>query len=128
MFSHVRLFATLWTLCNPVEPTSLLGSWNSPGKNTGVGSHAFLQGIILIQRSNPGLLHCRHILYHLSHQESSVCVCVCVCVFVCACTYIYMCAYTYFRFLIISYKILNAITCARQYILVAYFICSNLYC
>ena len=36
------------------------------GKNTGVGSHSLLQG------SNPGLWHCRQILYHLSHQGSSL--------------------------------------------------------
>ena len=36
--------------------------------NTGVGCHAFLQGIFPIQGSNPGLPHCRQILYHLSHQ------------------------------------------------------------
>ena len=43
---------------------------DSPGKNTGVGYHALLQGIFPIQGSNPGLLHCRRILYHLSHQGS----------------------------------------------------------
>ena len=43
---------------------------DSPGKNTGVGCHALLQGIFLSQRSNPGLSHCRQILYYLSHQES----------------------------------------------------------
>ena len=32
--------------------------------------HAFLQGIFLNQGSNPGVLHCRWILYHLSHQGS----------------------------------------------------------
>ena len=37
------------------------------GKNTGVGCHFLLQGIFLTQGSNPGLLHCRQILYHLSH-------------------------------------------------------------
>ena len=41
----------------------------SPGKNTGVGSHSLLQGIIPTQGSNPGLLHCKWILYHLSHQS-----------------------------------------------------------
>ena len=51
-------------------PTRLLCLWNSPGKNTGVGCHVFLQGIFLIQGMNPGLLHCRQILYHLSHQGS----------------------------------------------------------
>ena len=42
--------------------------WNSPGKNTGVVSHSLLQGIFLTQGLNPSLLHCRQILYHLSHQ------------------------------------------------------------
>ena len=41
-----------------------------PGKNTGVGCHFLLQGIFLTQGLNPGLLHCRQILYHLSHQGS----------------------------------------------------------
>ena len=45
--------------------------WNSPGQNTGVGSCSLLQGIFPIQGSNPGLLHCRWILYQLSHQQSS---------------------------------------------------------
>ena len=42
---------------------------DSPGKNTGVGCHAFLQGIFPTQGSNPGLPQCR-ILYRLSHQGS----------------------------------------------------------
>ena len=36
---------------------------DSPGKNTGIGYHALLQGIFLMQRLDPGLLHCRWILY-----------------------------------------------------------------
>ena len=48
----------------------LLCPWNSPGKNTGVGCHALLQGIFLSQGWKPRLLHCRQILYHLSHQGS----------------------------------------------------------
>ena len=43
---------------------------DSPGKNTGVGCHALLQGIFPTQGSNEGLPHCRQILYHLSHQGS----------------------------------------------------------
>jgi len=43
---------------------------DSPGKNTGVGFHTLLQGVFLTQGSNPGLLHCRQILYCLSHQGS----------------------------------------------------------
>ena len=53
---------------------SLAGSsvcGDSPGKNTGVGCHALFQGIFPTQGWNPGLLHCRKILYHLSHQGSS---------------------------------------------------------
>jgi len=54
-----------------LRPHKLLYSlWNSPGHNTGVGSHSFLQGIFPTQRLNPGLLHCRQILYQLSHQGS----------------------------------------------------------
>ena len=51
-------------------PTRLLCPWNSPGKHTGVGCHALLQGIFLIQELNLGVLFCRQILYHLSHQGS----------------------------------------------------------
>ena len=43
---------------------------DSPGKNTGVSCHVLLQGIFPTQGSNPGLPHCRRILYHLSHQGS----------------------------------------------------------
>ena len=43
---------------------------DSPGKHTGVGCHALLQGIFPTQGSNPGLLHCRRIIYQMSHQES----------------------------------------------------------
>jgi len=54
---------------------SLPGSFvheDSPGKNTGLGCHFLLQGIFPIQGSNPGLLHCRQILYLLSHQGNPV--------------------------------------------------------
>ena len=44
---------------------------DSPGKNTGVNCYALLRGLFRIQESNPGLLHCRRILYQLSHQGSS---------------------------------------------------------
>ena len=50
-----------------LEPTRFLCPWDFPGKSTGVGCH-LLQGIFLTQGSNPGLLHCRQTLYHLSHQ------------------------------------------------------------
>ena len=53
------------TLCDPMHH-SLPDScpWNSPGKNTGVGSHFLLQGIFPTQGLNSGLLHWRRILYH----------------------------------------------------------------
>ena len=59
--SHVQLFATPWTVYS---------TWNSPGKNMGVGCHFLLQGVFSTQGLNPGLLHCRQILYHLHHQGS----------------------------------------------------------
>ena len=37
----------------------LYSPWNSPGKNTGVGSLSLLQGIFQTQGLNPGLPHCR---------------------------------------------------------------------
>ena len=44
--------------------------WNSPGQNTGVGSRSLLQEIFPTQGLNPGLPHCRWILYQLSYQVS----------------------------------------------------------
>ena len=55
---------------NSLQPYGLYSPWNSPGQNTGVGSLSLLQGIFPTQGSNPGLLHCRQILYCLSHKES----------------------------------------------------------
>ena len=52
------------------QPLGFLCPWNSPGKNTGVGCHSLLQGIFPTQGLNLGLLHCRQILYHLSHLGS----------------------------------------------------------
>ena len=45
-------------------------SWNSPGQNTGVGSLFLLHGVFPTPGSNPGLPHCRWILYHLNHLGS----------------------------------------------------------
>ena len=39
-----------------LQSTRLLCSWDSPGKNSGVGCHALLQGIFPTQGSNPCLL------------------------------------------------------------------------
>jgi len=44
--------------------------WISPGQNTGVGNCSLLQGIFPTQGLNPGLPHCKWILYQLSYKGS----------------------------------------------------------
>ena len=70
----MRTWWKLWILLSVSLPphglTRLLWPWDSTGKNTGVDCHALLQGIIPTQGSNPGLLNCTQILYHLSHWEA----------------------------------------------------------
>ena len=89
LLSRVPLLATPWTaahqaplsmrfkslqscpsLCDPMDcsPPGCSVHEDSPGRNTGVGCHALLQGSFPIQGWNPGLLHCRHVLYCPSHQ------------------------------------------------------------
>ena len=61
------------TLCNPMDYSpagSSVHGINSPGKNTGEGCHALLQGIFPIQGLNLGLPHCRQILHRPRHQGS----------------------------------------------------------
>ena len=58
---NIVYISYIYVLCSP---------WNSPGQNTGVGNLSLLQGIFLNQGLNPALLHCRWILYQLSHQGS----------------------------------------------------------
>ena len=53
------------TLCDPTDwPTRLLCPWDSPGKSTEVSCYS--QGIFPTQGLNPGLLHCRQVLYLLT--------------------------------------------------------------
>ena len=59
LLSWVSLFATSWAAHSIF-----------PGQITGVGSLSLLQRLFPTQGSNPGLLHCRRILYQLSHKES----------------------------------------------------------
>ena len=61
--SHSAVSDSLW-------PHGVYSLWNSPGQDTGVGSHSLLQGIFPTQGSNPGLPHCRRILYQLRHLRS----------------------------------------------------------
>ena len=56
-----------------LRPHGLYSPWDSLGQNTGVGSLSLLQGIFPTQGSNRGLLHCRWILYQLSHRGSPPC-------------------------------------------------------
>ena len=68
-------FRILWSESRSVVsdaswPHGLYSPWNSPGQNTGVGSHSLLQGIFPTQGSNSGLPHLNQILYQLSHQGS----------------------------------------------------------
>ena len=53
-----------------LRPRGLYSPWISPAHNTGVGSRSLLQGIFPTQESNPGLLHCRWILYQPTHKGS----------------------------------------------------------
>ena len=61
----VKVSKSCLTLCDPMDCP-----WNSLGQNTRVGSLSILQGIFPTQGSNPGLPHCRQILYQLSHKGS----------------------------------------------------------
>ena len=65
------LLSRVW-LCDPMDcsPPGSSVHGDSPGQNSGVGCHALLQGIFPTQGLNPGLSHCRQILYHLNHQGS----------------------------------------------------------
>ena len=79
VISSHRAKVSLWTCvwsegCSVVSdslwPHGLYSSWNSPGQNTWLGSLSLLQGIFPAKGSNPGLPHCRQILYQLSHKGS----------------------------------------------------------
>ena len=63
--SCLVMFDSLWT-------RGLYSPWSPLGHDNGVGSLSLLQGIFPTQGSNPGLSHCRQILYQLSHKGSSL--------------------------------------------------------
>ena len=73
MCMRAKSLQSCLTLCDPMD-CSLLGSFvhgDSPGKNTGVGCHALLQGIFPTQGLNPGVPTLQvDFFYHLSHQGS----------------------------------------------------------
>ena len=74
----INWYIHIWTECascsvvsDSLRPHGLQSPWNSPGQDTGVGSLSLLQEIFPTQESNPGLPHCRWVLYQLSHKGSS---------------------------------------------------------
>ena len=75
VLSCAKSLQSCLTLCNPVDcgqPGSSV--WDSSSKNTGVGCRALLQGTLLTQGSNLGLLsllHCRQTLYHWATGEAT---------------------------------------------------------
>ena len=71
-YSNKRHRESRSVMSNSLQHHRLYSPWNSPGKNTGVGSHSLLQGIFPTQGLNPGLPHCRLIFffYQLRHQGS----------------------------------------------------------
>ena len=54
-FSLYVVTGFLWP--HELQPARLLCPWDSPGKSTGAGCYALLQGIFQTQGSNPRLLH-----------------------------------------------------------------------
>ena len=63
--SHVWLFAVSWTV---TRHAPLFIEFSRQEYQS--GSYFFLQEIFWTQGLNPSLLHCRQILYHLSHRGS----------------------------------------------------------
>ena len=75
MSLFAKLLQSCLTLCNSMDysPPGSSVHADSPGKNTGVGCHALLQGIFPTQGLKPHLLwllHCQQILYHWATQET----------------------------------------------------------
>ena len=65
-YSNKRHRESRSVMSNSLQHHRLYSPWNSPGKNTGVGSHSLLQGIFPTQGLNPGLPHCRLIFFFTS--------------------------------------------------------------
>ena len=57
---------------NTLWPHELYSPWNSPGQSTGAGSLSLLHKIFPTPGIEPGLLHCRWILYQLSHWGNHI--------------------------------------------------------
>ena len=67
-FKNCYLITLCWGIVDLKYCVSF-SPWSSLGQNTRVGSLSLLQGIFPTQGWNPGLLHCRRILYHCATLE-----------------------------------------------------------
>ena len=65
MISEVKVTQSCLTLCDPMDYTV---HEIRQVRILELGNLSLLQGMFPTQGSNPGLLHCRRILYHLSHK------------------------------------------------------------
>ena len=83
LLSHVHLYR--------LQPSRLHCPWNSPGKNTGVGSHSPLQGIFLTQESNPCLLHLLLASRFFTTEPPEKWYIMCIYTYVCVCMCVYIC-------------------------------------
>jgi len=70
LYSYERGRESRSVVSDSLRPRGLHSPWSSPGQNTGVGSLSLLQGSFPTQGSNPGLSHCRRVLYQLSRRGS----------------------------------------------------------
>ena len=71
-YCAVLSHSVMSTLCDPLDgsPSGSSVYGHSPDKNSRVDCHALFEGMFPTQGSNPGLSHCKQILYRLSHQGS----------------------------------------------------------
>ena len=91
-----------------LQLTWILCPWDFLGKNIGVGSHSLPQGTFPIQGYNLGLLHCRWILYYMSHQGSPYYTIYYTIYIYGLCSiyiYIYIHTYTYIKYYIIYQRV-----------------------
>ena len=66
--NHTVVSSSLWP--QALQPAKPICLWDSPGRNTGGGCQALLQGIFPTQGSNPGFPRYNMILHCQSHQGS----------------------------------------------------------
>ena len=107
--SYTVVYNSLWSHGSP---------WNSPSQNTGVGSCSFLQGIFPTQGSNPGLWHCKQILYQLSSKGSLLNIGVCSLSLLQGIYLFLVYSQIYATFIIVNFTYLLLVHCAVCWILV----------